>query len=283
MTDMKTSPSISKSILLVVLFVAIIASQIAYDATKISLPAGTASGISPEFVRLADMGFHGAVGSFSWIQTMPEILDLYFRGNTKYLADLDFVNQVDPRLGYPYAFSAITLPALVRLPNHDAIAVAIGARGVRDADPDWRIPYYTAADYYLDLKDTASAIRYYDIAAHTPGIPAYAKQFALNFSLFPDDRAKTEALWVTIRDTTNDETLKERAQAYIDRLQIFTYLEAAAQAYKTRYGHFPATLDDLVAQGVIPEIPPDPFGYGLKINEKGVVELDLTKPPAYLK
>ena len=270
---------ILKTLFLAAFFIAIIAAQLGYDATKTTFPQTASAGFSPAFMRLADLGFHSTLGSFAWITTMPEVLDVYFHGNTNYLTDLAYVNAVDPKLSYPYAFSVITLPALVRLPDRNEIAVAIGARGIANADPDWRIPYYMGADYYLDLKDTASALKYYDIAAHTPGIPAFAKQFSLNFSLLPDDRTKTKAVWESIRDTTNDAAVKARAQAYIDRLDIFDYLAAAARAYKTKNGKFPSDLQTLVTAGVIPGIPPDPLGFGFKLNDDGSVGIDLTKNP----
>ncbi len=82
--------------------------QFEYDATKITLPASSAQEVSPFMVRLLDMGFHPAVASFLWATTMPEILDLW-NGKTEYFSDLAFVNAVDPKLSYPYAFSVLTL------------------------------------------------------------------------------------------------------------------------------------------------------------------------------
>jgi hypothetical protein len=37
-------------------------------------------------------------------------------------------------------------------------ALAIGNEGINNADPDWRIPYYMAADYFLELKDDKNAL-----------------------------------------------------------------------------------------------------------------------------
>ena len=81
-----------------------------------------------------------------------------------------------------------------------------------------------ATDYFLELKDDKDALLYYNLAAHTPGIPDYALRFSLNFGIKSNERQKTEELWATIRDSSNDPDTKERAQAYIDRLEIFDYL-----------------------------------------------------------
>jgi hypothetical protein len=187
------TPSILRTLLLAVLLVGIIGAQVGYDATSKTLPAGEASAVSPEFVRIVDMGFHAAAGSFFWIGTMPEILGTYFQNSDQYLVDRAFVNAVDPKLSYPYAFTVLILPALVNYPNHDAIAVAVAKEGIANADPDWRIPYYLAAEYYLNLKDLKDALIYYDVAAHTPGIPEVSRNFATNFSaLRPAERPRED-------------------------------------------------------------------------------------------
>jgi len=222
------------------------------------------------------------VASFAWIGTMPEALDLFFNGKTEYFSDLDFVTGIDPKMSYPYAFSVVTLPLITSFPNAVATADAIGERGLAVADPDWRIPFYMATNYYLGLKDKKDALRYYDIAAHTPGIPSTTQRFAINFSIGFGSRDQTKALWVAIRDTTNDQFAKIRAQAYIDRLDELDYLEAAAKQYKFMYGTYPKTLNDLVTKNIIPQIPQDPFGYSFIMNASGTATIDVAHPPAHL-
>jgi 1-deoxy-D-xylulose 5-phosphate reductoisomerase len=157
--------------------------------------------------------------------------------------------------------------------------MTIGQEGLRNADPDWRIPYYMALNYFVTLKDPEDALKYFDLAAQTPGVPDYARRFALNFGSPASERKKTEELWTTIRDSSNDPATKNRAQAYIDRLEIFDYLEAAVKAYQQKNGMEPTSLDQLVQKGVIPEIPQDPFGYTFILNKDGTVGIDLDKPP----
>ena len=209
---------------------------------------------------------------------MPEILDL-FNNKTEYLTDLSYLNAIDGKFGYPYAFSVLTLPVVTHFPQAISDSMTIGQLGLTHADPDWRIPYYMAFNYYLQLKDPVSALKYFDIAAQTPGVPEFAQRFAENFGSDASERAKTEALWATIRDSSNDPATKDRAQAYIDRLQMFDFLESAAKIYKQQNGAAPISLDQLVQKGIIPELPQDPFGYTFLINKDGTVGIDLTKPP----
>jgi hypothetical protein len=264
--------------ILILLFVAVILFQYGYDVTAVSGSSASAR-LSPDFVRAVDMGFHAPVASFAWIGTMPEILDLFFNGKPEYFSDLDFVTSVDPKMSYPYAFSVITVPLITSIPNAVQTANAIGERGLSVADPDWRIPFYIATNYYLELHDKADALRYYDIAARTPGVPSTTERFAINFSIGFGSRDQTKSLWQTIRDTTNDEFTKARAQAYIDRLDELDYLEAAAKQYKAAYGMFPKTPDDLVAKHIISHLPQDPFGFSFLMNSDGTVTIDVVHPP----
>ncbi|HUC01633.1 MAG TPA: hypothetical protein VMA75_01890 [Candidatus Paceibacterota bacterium] len=259
--------------------------QLEYDAVKVTLPASSEQDVSPFMVRLLDMGFHPAVASFLWATTMPEILDLW-NGKTEYFTDLAFVNAVDPKLSYPYAFSVLTLTAVPSQDDPDAIAqsTAIGEEGIANGDPDWRIPYYMATNEFLYAKDDAAAAKYYDMAANTLGVPQYAARFSLNFGIETDQRAKTEQLWETIKDSTNDPDEKARAQAYIDHLEDFDYLDAASKAYKAKFGVYPTSTDELVAKGIIPSVPVDPFGFTFIINSDGTSAIDLATSalPSYI-
>jgi hypothetical protein len=261
----------------VALIAAITGTQFLYDAVNSVRPKTAGAGLSPEVVRMLDMGFHSTVGSFLWVATMPDILDL-FNDKTEYLLEVAYLNQVDPKLSYPYAFSVLTLPIVPTSTGYTTglqDAQAIGMRGIANANPDWRIPYYMALNYYLELHDIKDAAIYFDKAAATPGVPFYAERFAQNFGGEQDQRETTIELWTTIRDSTNDPATKACAQAYIDHFELWDYLQTAADQFKKEYGTEPTALNELVTKGIIPGIPEDPFGYSFIITS-GTVEINLT-------
>jgi len=265
-----------KSVIVILLIAAVALFQVGYDATKPAAASAASAGLSPDFIRAVDMGFHAGVGSFLWAGTMPEILDAVVNGRMEYIADEKYVNAIDPKLSYPYAFTVLVLPAASKYPARVQDALAIGSEGIHAADPDWRLPYYMAADYFLELKDDKNALWYYNIAAHMPGIPDYALRFSLNFGIKSNDRQKTEELWATIRDSSNDPDTKARAEAYITRLEIFDYLDAASKAYQAKYARIPTSTDALVTGGIIPAVPEDPFGFTFAINKDGTSGINTT-------
>jgi hypothetical protein len=276
----------AKPAVIILLLGVIVLLQFQYDraaAAAPALPSGSSSGVTPFMVQLADMGFHPAVASFIWANVMPSILDL-FNKKTEYLSGLAFVNGVDPKLSYPYAFSVLTLPAVPAsdYPNGVAESIAIGKEGLANADPDWRIPYYMAMNYYLSLHNEKDALIYFNMAAQTPGVPQFAERFALNFAVGTDQRAKAEALWATIASSTNDVYEQQRAEAYIAHLKILDYLAAASKAYRAKFGVYPTSTQALVVKGIIPAVPKDPFGFTFLIKPDGSPAVNYKQLPAYI-
>lgn len=275
----------SKAVVIVLLAAIVMLLQFEYDRARAAEPAvpSDGSGVTPFMVQLADLGFHPAVASFLWANTMPEILDL-FNGKTEYFGDLAFVNGVDPKMSYPYAFSVLTLPAIPAADYPDGLAesVKIGQEGLTNADPDWRIPYYMALNYYLSLHDEKDALIYFNKAATTPGVPQFAERFALNFGIGTNERATAEELWSTIASSTNDTFEKQRAEAYIVHLKDLDYLDEASHAYKLAFGAYPTSTAALVGKGIISAVPVDPFGFTFIIKSDGTSAVNLTDLPEYI-
>lgn len=278
------SRAAGKTIVVICLLLLVALLQYEYDVTSVALPVSSSGqGFSSFIVHAIDMGFDPAAASFMWIPTMPEIIDLW-RDRTEYFPDLAAVNSVDPKFGYPYAFSVLTLPAVPTSSYPDALAQSfvIGKEGLQNADPDWRISYYMAINYYLGENDLKDALNYFNIAAGTPGIPQYAERFALNFGIGQRERDRVRNLWETVYESTNDPDTKARAAAYITHLNIFDYLDAASAQYKKEFGVFPTSTTELVTSEIIPSVPVDPFGFTFIIKPDGTSDIDLTKLPAYI-
>lgn len=252
---------------IVVLFLGIALTQYGYDARK--PPAGFAPLVvfPPAVLRSADLGLDSAVASLIWLNAIQEIgtIDGSYEG---LVGDIETINALDPRFAYPYAFAELVIPWLD--PSKTLDAIAIGARGVERVR-DWRIPFYLASAYAIHLNDRENAVKYFDIAAHTPGIPKAIQGTALNFGTQKDKRAQTRAIWTSIYESTDDEILKSQAQANIAHIEILDVLERAVLLYKKEKGIYPKQMEDMVNAGILKEIPQDPLGFTYTLDEDGTL------------
>jgi len=205
----------AKPLIAVLLLIAVAFAQAGYDNYKPKKLPGTLD-VSPVIVKFFDLGFDPTAASFYWINTMPKIIKM-LNGDFSYAKDVKTVIEIDPKLSFPYVYSVLTLPAFPQYADGTAMAIEIGERGLKEADTDWRIPFYLATTYFLELKDSETALLYFDIAARTPGIPTSTKRYALNFGISSNLREQTEDLWRAIFESTKDDFTKERAKAYIER------------------------------------------------------------------
>ncbi len=229
---------------------------------------------SLRLVRAFDLGLHSALASVLWLDTRTELPFLQ-NGYPEYRDGLALVNALDPKWNTPYAYTVLNLPYAADFPGRDRAAVRAGEEGLRSADPDWRIPFYLGALYELNLKDPVRAARYFDLTARTPGVPDPIRRFVLNYGLFPTLRDKVRAIWAAMYEEAPDQAARDRAQAYVLRLDVVKYLQAAADRYKAAYGAYPQDLSELVRRGFIPRIPPDPFDFEFAI-EDGAISI---RPP----
>lgn len=253
------------------LFSGFIAAQFFYDAQKMPRPETTFL-LTPPLYKSLDLGLHSAFASIVWINNRLEILKLSDR-NKKFLDNFDLVSYLDPKLSAPYAFAVLVMPSALNYSDRINTAVEIGKKGVIEADPDWRIPFYVAVNYHIYLKNREEAAKYFDIAARTPGVPFITKRFSENY-LSLNYQEQIKQIWKTIYETARDKETKERAANYLVKIEMFEFLEKAGRAYKAKTGIFPKKIDDLVSGGILKKIPKDPFGYTYHFLEDGRLQVD---------
>lgn len=260
-------------VLVTLLIASIVATQYLYGSIDTKGTDAVSIIPSPEVVRTLDFGLHAAVASFLWIDTMPEIIELT-DDNQMFLKKLDLVTAIEPKLSFPYAFATLVLPTIRKYSGRITSTIDFGERGMKDAAPDWRIPFYLAVTYLLDIGDHARATELFDKAASTPGVPEHIMLFGINFpTLSKNLRTQTRAIWEAIRDSAKDKETKKRAGVYLYRIEIVELLESAAKTYKLKLGVYPKTSSDLVKERIITSIPEDPFGFEFEFREDGSVQV----------
>lgn len=243
---------------------AIIVSQYYYDVQKKERPLVPPTIIPARAIKIIDLGLHSAAASLMWVYAIQQATE----HPDKLFKLIENVNTIDPKFSYPYAFAALVLPDISGSPEK---AVELAEKGIKHADPDWRIPYYLATAYHIFLKDRTRAAFYFDLAANTPGAPDKIKSIAYFYGTAPNIREQTRQIWLSIYESTNDELVREKAQNYLIQIELLNALDKAVLLYRQKYGKHPQTIEDLVTGRIIKEIPKSPLGLKFLIENNRVV------------
>ena len=212
------------------------------------------------------MGLHSVASAFMWLYTIQKV-DSHQQDLPELIKN---VNAIDPKFSYPYAFATLILPSL----NFTNEAIEIGKEGIKNADPDWRIPFYLATTYHIFLKDRANASLYFDIASNTPGAPEKIHSISARYGTSQTELDQTREIWTSIYETSNDELVTERAKRFIIHLDIVGALKKAILLYKQRYGHYPPTIDDLVTAKILKALPQSPLGVKFGVDKNGKLTIE---------
>ena len=249
------------------LFGAIGLTQYLYDGEKTKAAYSEPLVMSPEVVRIADLGLDNAAADLIWLTSIQYFGGSQSKTNQNMSKYLFLAADLDPKFAYPYAFGALILPSI----GQPDLGIALAQKGLDNGVQDWRIPYYMATTYYLTKNDSENAAKYFDIAANTPGAPDNIIKVAASFGSRTDKRSRTEAIWTGIYENSNDEIIKERAKNYIIHLEILDFLDQAVAQYYKINNKYPTDLNELIANRIIKAIPADPFGLEFNISSDGKV------------
>ncbi|HBA87481.1 MAG TPA: hypothetical protein DCZ75_05685 [Geobacter sp.] len=142
--------------------------------------------------------------------------------------------------------------------------------GMRYRTWDYQLPFFAGFNSAYFLKDFTSAASYFKKAAELSGQPLMANltarymyesgqtQMALGFIEFMQKHTT---------DTKMIQLYEFRKKALVAVLTI----ERTVGEYRRRFGTAPPKISDLVASGLLAQVPDDPYGGSFFLDEKGVV------------
>lgn len=258
-----------KTILFLIFVSVITLSQFFFDHAKAKQPKSSPLVLDSKVIHTFDLGLHNAASDLYWLAAIQYFGDWQTDKYQQMDNYLSAATELDPLFSYPYAFATLSLPQIGMTDQ----AVELGAKGIEKANPDWRIPYYLGAIYYTEKRDMVAAAKFFDLAANTKGAPENLKLIAASFASRPDLRTNIKNIWIAMYENSSDETVKERAKAYIYHYEILDLLEKAAQIFKEKKGVLPSTPEELVQQNILKALPEDPFGFKYYFSEDGRAEI----------
>lgn len=232
----------------IVFLVSIIVTQVFYDSTR---PAFTTKVqlakrelIPHQALPYVHFGFKNVLADMYWIRTVQDFIawngkEPFFVNYFKNIATLD------PRFEYPYLFAIFTVPQNKNVETLDTVR-EVADIGIEAVPASWKIPFYLGTQYFLFTKTYTDAERYLKLASEKENAPDAVYLMYTNFvtNNIKGFRA-TRELIKTIYNTTDDKTIQELAKKGLEQEVINQMLDGAILAYKTKYGIYPSSVEDL--------------------------------------
>jgi hypothetical protein len=208
------------------------------------------------------LGYQRALADVLWFRAISYFGHHYRSdGVYRWLANLcDAVTDLDPQAEHAYAFGGVILPWEASQVDE---GITLLEKGVRNLPDSWRLQYLLGFNYYFFTGDLDAASRRLETAARVPGAPAFLGPLAATVQAShygPDDAIAflAELERADPRGEAAGVVRKRRLELTLAR--DIDALGRALSEFARRYGRPAQHLDELVATGVVSEIPAEPFG-----------------------
>jgi hypothetical protein len=220
--------------------------------------AGLLSAVSrrPEFA----FGFRNVLADIAWLQAVQVAGNLKMTP-TEYdrlYALLNVEADLDPKFEMPYLFGGLVLGEST---PHARKALRVLGRGKEQYPADWRFPFYMGYTSYFSLGEAETAGKAMAEAAQLPGSPAYLPGLASRMLSEARDPGEALAMLETIVRQESDPLRRAVLERRIREVTVerdLQALERAVEKYRERTGTIPVDLSDLVREGILASIPPEP-------------------------
>lgn len=208
------------------------------------------------------LGFHSLGADVLWLQVLQVLgqRDVSTHDYTWAYQALDVITTLDPH--YVYAYDAGGL-ILAEQAGQVEWSNQLLKKGLQ-ANPDaWRLAFQLGFNYFFHLQDYQTAAEYMAIAANLPGRPAYVPELVARLYMEANNPELALNFLAVMRQSAADPSaiaLLERRYNEVLVERDLLALEQAIQRYREAHDTYPSTLDRLVQEQVLPEIPVEPFG-----------------------
>lgn len=222
--------------------------------------------------RLLSLGHPTLAANLTWLRAVQYAGDPRAdeRGWEKLRPLLELVTDLDPGHGYAYQVGANVLVSAGRLDEANAIL----EKGMRNVPDRYVLPFHRAVNAFLYQGDHLTAARYFERAARTPGAPPHLAEYVLAQYARGDAAEAALSFLRHLEAEAQDDESRRALGTQIQRAIVerdAARLEEAAERYRARVGIAPVALEQLVQEGLVAQIPPDPFGGSYYLDDEGRV------------
>ena len=231
---------------------------------------------SGQWLRRVSLGHEGLLAAIYWTRVVQYFGRQRLERSTQFALLgplLRITTELDPHLLIAYRFGAIFLaeppPRGAGRPEE---ALQLLRRGIV-ANPDyWRLWQDLGFIYYWDLKDYDSAARVFQAGSERPGAMVWMKVLAATVSAEGGAIQTSRLLWSEIYRQADNDQIRQRAREQLAALKAqedLQILDRLLTEFQERQGHRAASLQELVAVGLLGWIPVDPSGAPYRVGSDG--------------
>ncbi|KPJ60789.1 MAG: hypothetical protein AMJ46_04780 [Latescibacteria bacterium DG_63] len=173
---------------------------------------------SGRFLKQASLGHENTFADVVWLRAI-QYYGEHRLTDRKY--DMvghifDVMTTLDPQFIHAYAFGALVLAEDAGKPID---GLKLLRKGMSHNPDDWYLAFETGFIYYIVLRDSENAGRYFSLSSKLPGAPEFTSRFAA----FVEERAgHTETalrLWEESARMTENARIKEMAEQKVEELR----------------------------------------------------------------
>ncbi|HEX4004461.1 MAG TPA: hypothetical protein VHX36_17535 [Candidatus Acidoferrales bacterium] len=239
---------------------------------------------SPNAIKKLSMGYDSLLADIYWtraVQYYGSRLTVQSRDFDLLWPLLDVTTTLDPKLIVAYRFGAIFLSEPLAGADRTDLAVELVKRGI-EANPDnWRLNNDLGFLYYWRMRDFPDAASAYLAGSKKPGAPIWMGVMAARISTLGGSIDTSRMIWSEIYESTQDPAVRKKAADELDALRAQDdeqHLDALATEYQKKFGHYPASTEELREAGYLGFIPADPAGYPYFFGPDGKSTLNPRSP-----
>ncbi len=220
------------------------------------------------FLRAVSLGYEHALADVLWFRTINYFgSHLWTDRDYPWLASMcETVTDLDPHAEYVYEFGGVTLPWMADRADD---GIALLEKGARNIPQSWRLRYMIGFSYYFFKDDLAAASRAFESAARMPDTPQFVSGMAATIFAAQQGTDNAIAFLAELERGNPNEEMRGAIRERVLELALtrdIDGLEAAVKSFESRFARRPADLDELVAVGIVQNIPNEPFGGRYLLN-----------------
>jgi hypothetical protein len=192
------------------------------------------------------------------------------RGWDKLFPIVDTVTDLDPRHGYAYQVAGAILSSVGRIDESNRIL----EKGTRAVPDRYILPYHRAFNAFYYQGDWKEAGRWAEVAARAPGAPPHLRQNVLAYYVKGKRADAAVAFLEQALTEAKDPDTRKALDAQLKQAHLeldASEVDDAVASWRARYLVGPLALAQLVSEGLLPSIPPDPYGGDLYLDDEGRV------------